>query len=346
VTLEGRTIALDCRWLGIGGAGRVTELLLAELAEAPPPGAWTLWGRPERIGRFVFPGASVQPFASDPRAGWGQRALRAVPACDVVLYAHQTRPIRPGRSVTVIHDTIPVRFGGAAPQRALKRAFLRAVARVSTRILTDSEASRDAILRDLRVAPDRVAVMRFPTDLERARRVAELRETLPQEPVLLYVGTFMAHKNLPRLTRAFAQSAFAAAGGRLLLVGGGDATAGLRARLDADGIAGVEVREACDDDELDRLLATSRALVQPSLEEGYGLPPFEAAASGLPVAVTPAGALLDLPEEVRVVFDPRDVAGMTRAIDEATRRPAGPPRAVSESNLRATVLASLEQALA
>src|SRR5215213_4245447 len=42
--LRDRTIVLDCRWLGMGGAGRVTELLLREFRDAPPLGEWVLWG--------------------------------------------------------------------------------------------------------------------------------------------------------------------------------------------------------------------------------------------------------------------------------------------------------------
>src|SRR2546423_7710386 len=36
--LRDRTIVLDCRWLGLGGAGRVTELLLREFQDSRPAG--------------------------------------------------------------------------------------------------------------------------------------------------------------------------------------------------------------------------------------------------------------------------------------------------------------------
>ena len=66
-------IVLDCRWLGLGGAGRVTELLLRELQASPPPGEWVLWGEPDRLAPFDFPGAAVN-------AGRGGRCASAASA--------------------------------------------------------------------------------------------------------------------------------------------------------------------------------------------------------------------------------------------------------------------------
>jgi glycosyltransferase involved in cell wall biosynthesis len=259
---------------------------------------------------------------------------------------HQIRPLRPGRSVTVIHDTIPLRYGGTLPLRVAKRIFFRAAAGLSTRILTDSEFSKQCLIRDLAVPPERVTVMRFPIERERAQAVARLRETLPQEPVLLYVGRFMRHKNLPRLCRAFAASAFAADGGRLLLVGGEeDEVRELEAMLHRERIEGVVARGPCSEDELGRLLATSRALIVPSLEEGYGLPAFEAAATGLPVAASRTGALTDLDPSRCIFFDAASSDEMTGAIDEVCTRPAGGPWLPRNVSFRRPVLAALAAAL-
>jgi glycosyltransferase involved in cell wall biosynthesis len=346
--LAGKRIVMDCRWLGlVAGVGRVTELLLERLREEPPPGEWVLWGRPERLQEFAFPGASFVPTASDPRSLAGQRETLRVPRGDVALYMHQIRPLRPGPSVTIVHDTIALRHGSGRLGRTAKRLLFLGSARFSSEVLTDSEFSKACVARDLGVPPARISVMRFPLDLERAAAIADLRERLPQEDRLLYVGRFVAHKNVERLARAFAGSEFAARGGALLLVGGWDEeTAAMRAWLEAEGIRGVEARPACAQDELDRLLASSRALVVPSLEEGYGLPAFEAAAAGLPVAASRVGAMPDLPPERVVLFDPTDVEGMTAAIDEATSRRPLPPLAEQITGFRETVLSAVARAAA
>jgi glycosyltransferase involved in cell wall biosynthesis len=346
VSLRDRTILLDCRYLGLGGTGRVTELLLREFQGDPPPGRWMLWGRPDRIEPLRFPGAGIAATTADPLSLMGQRSIAAIPAADVVIYMHQIRPLRPGPSVTVIHDTIPVRYGGGRLSRTLKRSFFRLAARLSGHVLTDSQFSKDSIHRDLSVPLDRITVMRFAVDEERAKRIWQQRQTAEQQKLLLYVGRFDRHKNLRRLCIAFGRSRFAAEGGRLLLVGGWDGEVeGVRRWVREAGVEATEVRGRCSEEELDQLLASSRALIMPSLEEGYGLPAFEAAATGLPVAVTRTGAMDELPDTAAVHFDAEDAEAMTRAIDEVTSRTPRDPSPFQTPHLGRAVLSAAAAAL-
>ena len=337
---------LDCRWLGLGGAGRVTEFLLREFRNAPPPGHWLLWGRRDRIEPLRFAGASICVVDADPRSLMGQRSIAAIPTGDVVVYMHQIRPLRRGPSVTVIHDTIPLRYGGSRSTRALKRLFLVRAAQLSTHVLTDSEQSRHSIHRDLSVPMERITVMRFPVDIDRAEEIWRLRKSVEQHNVLLYLGRFDRHKNLARLCEAFSRSGFAAEDGRLLLVGGWDGEVErFRLWVRNAGIRATEVRGTCSEHELDLLLASSKALIMPSLEEGYGLPAFEAAASGLPVAVSRTGAMTELPDAVAVHFDAEDVVAMAQAIDEVTSRDAREPTHLVPPLLGQAVLYAVTSAL-
>ena len=85
----------------------------------------------------------------------------------------------------------------------------------------------------------------------------------------------------------------------------------------ARGLSGVEVRPACSEEELDHLMVTSAVLVAPSVVEGYGLPAFEAASIGLPVAISRTGAMGDLPDDVAEFLDPLDEGSIAGAIDRA-----------------------------
>lgn len=323
--LAGRRVLLDCRWLGLGGAGRLTSVLLRELTEWPPPGRWILWGDPDALADAVWASASVEASRMDPRVLFGQRQALRVPPSDVAVYMHAIRPLVPGRSVTFVHDTIPLRWGGSASVRLAKRAFLRAAARLTTRIVTGSAVSREAIRRDLGVPAERIDLVPYPVDRRFVDAVARARERLGADEVVLYVGRFDTHKNLPRLCEAFAATAFARGGGRLVLHGGlpGEVES-LRRWVEGRRLGAVEVRPASGEDELVAALARCRALVLPSHEEGYGLPAFEAAAAGIPVAASRTGAIADLPSDAAVLFDPRDTDGIARAIDRATE--LRPPR--------------------
>ncbi len=76
------------------------------------------------------------------------------------------------------------------------------------------------------------------------------------------------------------------------------------------------------DDDLAYLYNRAYALVQPSLMEGFGLPPVEAMACGTPVVCSRAGSLPEVVGEAGVFFDPTDVGAMAAAL----ARPAGATR--------------------
>ena len=105
----------------------------------------------------------------------------------------------------------------------------------------------------------------------------------------VFVGRFVDKKNLPHLIESFARYvASAGVGARcLVLVGSGPEEPGLRAMIDAQGLADrVEFRGFLPADAVSRILADALALVLPSVEEQWGLVVNEALAFGLPVIVS------------------------------------------------------------
>lgn len=333
------TVLLDCRWLGLGGAGRVTELLLTELNDAQPAGMWKLWGDSELVAPFVFPGASIISWSGDPTSGFGQSDLLRVPANDVAVYLHQIRPFRPGRSLTFVHDTIPVRLEPRRAVRFAKRFFFRLACRLSALIITVSAWSRDSIVRDLAVPRSKIVIASLTVDAARVERIHLLRRSAIHRDEVAYVGRFAEHKNLHRLCRAFQSTAFHHRGGRLLLVGGNDdEVTAMSTWIGRHRLTGVDVRGRISESELDELLATCRALVQPSLEEGYGLPAVEAAAVGLQVAVSRTGYATEIPTDRVTFLDPLDEDSITSAIDAAVARPDAEAAWLPKSNLAEVVL--------
>lgn len=311
------TVAIDCRWLTMGGAGRATQLLLRGLAASPPPGHWVLWG-PPGIEAWAWPGAELREEAGDPRAMLSQGGWASVPRCDLILFLH-LRPLRPVRSITVVYDTIGVRHATTRAGRLARREFLRGATMLSRHVVTASEFSRGCLAKDLGLKEHRTTVIPLPADVVAAHRVLALRDQLGSQDVALYVGRFATHKNLRRLVDAFGHTEFRRRGGRLVLVGGTtDELVALMGRdLTETERAWVDVRRGCTDAEIDELLATSRLLVQPSLEEGFGLPVWEALSCGLPVAVSDGGSLPEITRGWAKPFPALSEDSMARAIDEA-----------------------------
>lgn len=314
-----RTVVLDCRWLSYSGAGRVTEVLLRGLQATPPPQRWVLWG-PAETASYLWPGADHVVVTSKPTELNGQREWFSIPPGDLVVFMHQQRPLRQVPALSTILDTTPIRYNRGPADAWTKRRFLRRVGRISRGIITISDFSRRCIENDLGVPPGRIAKVGLPADAGLARRVLALRAASTREEVALYVGLFLPHKNLPLLIQAFGRTAFRRRGGKLLLVGGKDAADPLRQALDGEQRSYVTIRRACSQDELERLYATSRFLVQPSLEEGFGLPVQEALASGLPACVSNGGALPEVTLGFAEHFEATSVTAMATAIDQTAER--------------------------
>lgn len=150
---------------------------------------------------------------------------------------------------------------------------------------------------------------------QKSSRIDVLRERdLSQD--LIMIGTRFLHKN-----RVFALDLVDALidlgwEGRLRLIGASPAHGSSEreeaARLSKDRIAQqVEVYDWIGDDEKTRLLAGSGLLIFPSIVEGFGIPPFEAAAVGRPAISSASSAMREvLPAEAQLLqaFDPQVVA--------------------------------------
>lgn len=68
--------------------------------------------------------------------------------------------------------------------------------------------------------------------------------------------------------------------------------------------------------------AGARAMIYPSLFEGFGLPPAEAMATGCPVICSNRGSLPEVVGEAAWMIDPEDVAAMTAAMERLGDDPA------------------------
>ncbi len=236
------------------------------------------------------------------------------------------------RVVVTMHDTLalarpdlvfPTWRGRVA--WALKE---HAAAWRADRILTVSEAARGDLLAWFGLPDDRVRVVsEGPDDVFRPvpagpESDATLRRygVEPGTRFWLYVGGLSPHKNLPRLIEAFARTAPDREGFRLVLVGDtGDVfhthVPELRAAVASAGLGDrVVFTGFVPDADLVTFYNRAEALVQPSLMEGFGLPPVEAMACGTPVVASTAGSLPEVVGEAGVFFDPTDAGAIAACL--------------------------------
>jgi glycosyltransferase involved in cell wall biosynthesis len=209
------------------------------------------------------------------------------------------------------------------------RWFARHVGHMLTRcqhFLTDSEFSRQEAIRTLGIAPAQitrvyVGIRRHLAPLPAAQTALTLgRLGLPPR-YLLYVGTIEPRKNLVLLLRAYcALPEGVRSQWPLLLVGRWGWNAGACAdylHREARHRGVIHLGYAAEE-HLAAIYNGARALVYPSLYEGFGLPPVEMMACGGAVLASTAGAVAEVVAGRGHLIDPDDLdawrAAMARVV--------------------------------
>jgi glycosyltransferase involved in cell wall biosynthesis len=217
--------------------------------------------------------------------------------------------------VTVIHDVLPLRYPDAYPrQQHYFRHFVPAVLRASRAVIASSESTRRDLLKFYGVRADMLRVV--PLGYDSARFVPSAPPSADTEPYALFVGNVMPHKNLLRVTEAFAR-AVAGRPGRLVIRGGGRDihVQAVRERIAALGIGDrVDWPPYATDDELVSLYRRARMVLLPSLYEGFGLTALEAMACGTPVIVSNRASLPEVVGDAGLFVDPEDTDSIAAAI--------------------------------
>jgi glycosyltransferase involved in cell wall biosynthesis len=219
---------------------------------------------------------------------------------------------------TMIYDTIPFRYPSMPKAALLMRTYMKLVAHRTDAILTCSHYSRQCIERDLGVDSKKVTVVPLGIDPQSMQRVSSHRAVRDASDFILYVGADQPHKNLDRLIEGFLDTGFARVGGRLVIVGVGTRGVSRLSRWEHE--ARIRVESYVDQPVLEDLLATTRLLVQPSMEEGFGLPVAEAIAARIPIIASSGGSLPEITQGRIPLFDPFSSGAIAAAIDEALSR--------------------------
>ena len=116
-----------------------------------------------------------------------------------------------------------------------------------------------------------------------------------------------------------------------LVVAGPDGwgTPAFAAAVADSGVADRVVRLGyLEEDQRRALLGGAALLAYPSLYEGFGFPPLEAMAAGVPVVTTRAGAVPEVVGDAAELVPPRDASALAARAGEGDRR-RGPSRAGS-----------------
>jgi glycosyltransferase involved in cell wall biosynthesis len=286
------------------------------------------------VRRVAAPGPSLHI--------WEQAALPLAARSGLLLNLAGSAPVLARRQWCSFHDAAvfdhPDVFTPAFGR--WYRFHFRWLARRAERLLTVSAHSRRRLALHLRVAE--AAIDLVPNGGEHLLRLAEDPDVVQQLGLqgcrwFVAVGSESRLKNWPLLLQAWAQLS-PAADVRLVLVGGANAAVFAQPAAPAGDGPQVIRAGAVPDAALKALLRRAQALVMPSLDEGFGLPPLEAMALGCPVLVAAAGALPEVCGSAALYFDPRDPGQLAAALQRCLREPALRERLAAAGPVRAAEL--------
>jgi glycosyltransferase involved in cell wall biosynthesis len=264
----------------------------------------------------VAPEFAYCAFAKGTNFGWAEQVKLPVAMrrerLDLIHFMSLYVPVvAPARSVITIHDLIHLRFPRYFKKRV--RPYYGTVVRLACarakRVITDDEGTVADLERFLGVPPAKVRVVSLGVDERFARQVEPFAGP---RPYFLYVGNHREHKNLATLFAAW--SSLPPERAVDLYVTGPDDFGGELQRLRT---ATREIVALGDvpDGKLPSYYAGARALVQPALREGFGLPILEAMMAGCPVVASEDAAPRVL-EPAALTFGTGNVAELAAILED------------------------------
>ncbi len=335
-------IAFDLRRIGNPGIGRYMRCLVESIVREGPQNEYLLILPREWKGKLEVPGGYVHKQPVDIRY-YSLQEQFALPSllrkmgADLLHSPHFLLPlVRPCPAIVTIHDVIYIACKEDLPSRVGRlyyRLMIAAAARLSTRIITDSQFSKREIVRYLKVNPEKIAVLHCGIDdcfqpirdagvLERVRMRYGIREEY-----VLYTSIYRPRKRHAELLRAFHLLIQDGVRSQLVFAGPTDGNEASLRRLAAEfGIADhVVFTGFCPDEDLPALYSAARLYACPSTYEGFGFTVLEAMACGVPVVCAPEASLPEVAGDAALYTDPRQpqkfADAMSRAFtDEALRQ--------------------------
>jgi glycosyltransferase involved in cell wall biosynthesis len=205
--------------------------------------------------------------------------------------------------------------------RRIITLLVRCTNRLLDMTIAVSELSRDMLIENYRVPPERIVairngmdVRRFDEEVDAAAVRAELGLT-PDDRVAILVGRFEARKGHSCAMKAAELASARVPDLKMIFAGDGELESDLRAEVERLGVSDRVIFAGFRRD-IPRLLAASDVLLLPSDDECLPLVILEAMSSRLPVIATDVGGISEAVDDGRtgVLVRPRDVQGLADAM--------------------------------
>lgn len=297
----------------------------------------------DTIRTYPFPGAGIPTTNLDHRKASADALstfiglnlvrfinIRGNPALDFALsgvdlfHCSQHTARRPRRCTTTatVFDfscwTVPETHTPA--NVAATRRYAETILKTSDGLIAISGSARRDAIEILQIPPERIRVVYpgiaepfFRTTPEMTRETAGKYQLT--SPYLLFLGCIEPRKNVPNLLDAYERLALPLRQTAPLVLAGpfGWASDELRTRL-ARSNDSIRYLGYVPEADLPGLVAGAAALVYPSYYEGFGLPPAQAMAAGVPVLASDRSSLPEVVGDGGLLVNPDSVEELSDAM--------------------------------
>jgi len=329
-------IGIDARFYGPKGKGlgRYTQKLIENLEKIDSENEYMIFLRKENWNEYEPAAPNFNKVLSDYR--WYTLAEQIFmpfkiyqQKVDLMHFPHFNVPIFYfGNFVVTIHDLILRHFKTSKASTLgiisyqLKhwayRIIIWLAIKRAKKIITVSNFVKDDITGVFKINTEKISVTYEGTPQKISNfqfPISNLNKYGMTKPYLLYVGNAYPHKNLEKLIGAFGALISSNKDLKLVLVGEMDYFYQRLKKYVMEKFPQMANKviftDFVSDEELAVLYGNSAIYVFPSLCEGFGLPPLEAMAHGVPVVSSKSTCLPEVLGEAALYFDatsPQDMA--------------------------------------
>lgn len=298
-------IAIDCRYIGKSGIGTFIMSVVDHLLAEHPGNNYLLIcekGAPLKAGPNIeLLESGIKPFSLKELFAF---PVSRINQCDVFFSPYVNIP--GGIKVPIystIHDCVFFDVDGLVSSvgRIVRKFFYKRALNLSSKIFTVSEFSRQRIQIHF---PSSKEIIVTGNGISKSIEECKCDSAPIKQDYFIYVGNIKRHKGLHTLVDAFAKAKTRGLTSKLMIVGNNQnfKTSDENLTSIIEKTDGIEFTGWVSDERLISLIASAKALVQPSLYEGFGIPPLEAMYLGTNVILSDIPVFKEIYQDLPVSF--------------------------------------------
>ena len=299
---------IDCRMLGSGGIGTYLQSILPFLIENFE---CTLILYSKNVQDFIsvknikIMECNIKTFSFEELLIFPKKILKQINQNDFFYSPYCNVPCGIKIPVfTTIHDIVFLDVKNLASKTGtlIRKFFYQRAINKSNTVFTVSKFSADRIREKLKLKKTPLVITYNAVPTWFTQNIQ--KKSVQKNDNLLFVGNIKKHKGLHTLLEAFKILQNKGFMNKLLIVGNSKnfRTQDSSIKNEIAEIPNIEFTGKISDEKLQELYASSKLLIQPSLYEGFGMPPMEALACGTNVVISDIPVFKEIYKDFPVTY--------------------------------------------